>query len=222
MTAGPGRRVLVALAVVLSAAFAVAVHLALVDGMPRAAGALLSLVPLALLALWSFRRTRHRVLALGAIGAAAAGCVVYWDALERHFPDLFFVEHACGNLVLAAIFGRTLFAGREPLVTTFARITHAPQPLNADVQRYTRQVTVAWTLFFLALFAISAALYFGGLRAAWSTFANLLGPLLIAAMFVVEYGVRHRVLPHHERIGILGGMRAFSRHFTAARFEAPR
>jgi hypothetical protein len=30
------------------------------------------------------------------------------------------------------------------------------------------------------------------------------------------------VLPDHERVGILGGFRAFSRHFAAARLESPR
>ena len=220
MTAVPGRRVLVGLAVALSAAFAVAVHVAMVDGMPRAAGAVLALVPLSLLALWSVRRSRHRLVAFAAVGAAAVACVAYWDALERHFPDIFYVEHAGTNLVLALLFGRTLAAGREPLVTTFARIAHGT--LEPDVLRYTRRVTVAWTAFFVALFAVSSALYFGGPRGAWSTFANLLSPLLVGAMFVVEYAVRHRVLPGHRRIGILGGVRAFSRHFAAARFEAPR
>jgi len=41
-------------------------------------------------------------------------------------------------------------------------------------------------------------------------------------MFVAEYGVRHRVLPNWERVGIFGGIRAFARHFQSARFEAPR
>jgi hypothetical protein len=41
-------------------------------------------------------------------------------------------------------------------------------------------------------------------------------------MFVVEYGVRHRALPNWERVGILGGVRAFSRHFASSRAQAPR
>jgi hypothetical protein len=38
-------------------------------------------------------------------------------------------------------------------------------------------------------------------------------------MFALEYMVRIRALPHWERIGILAGARAFTRHFRAARLE---
>jgi uncharacterized membrane protein len=76
---------------------------------------------------------------------------------------------------------------------------------------------VAWTIFFAAMFTLSCALYLGGFLAAWSILANIASPLLIVAMFVVEYAVRHRVLPQWERVGVLGGIRAFSRHFGPAR-----
>jgi uncharacterized membrane protein len=211
VTAGAARRVPVALAVVLSGAFAVATHMALVDGLPRSAGAFLSLVPISILALALLRRARHRVVALGLVAIAVAAFALNWPELERHFPGVFFLEHAGGMLALAAIFGRTLFGGREPLVTTFARITHGT--IGEDIARYTRRVTVAWTLFFLAIATASAALYTAGLLEAWSFLVNFLTAPLIAAMFVIEYLVRHRVLPDHERVGILGGMRAFSRHF---------
>ena len=220
MTQGPAPRMRVALAAMVAAGFAFAAHAALVRGLPPSAGALLSLVPLALLASWIFRRTRHRVIALAVLALAAAGCALEWPLLERHFPGVFFLEHAGGNLLLAAVFGRTLARDREPLVSTFARIAHGG--LTPELARYTRRVTIAWTLFFLVLFTLSTLLYFGGYEAAWSTFANLLSPLLVGAMFAVEYAVRHRVLPDLERIGILGGARAFSRHFAAARAEAPR
>jgi uncharacterized membrane protein len=211
VTLPAARRVPVALVVVLAAGFALAAHLALVDRLPRGAGALLSLVPLAIIALAIFRRTRHRVLALAALALAAAFCALNWSGLEQHFPGLFFVEHAGGNLLLAFLFGRTLAVGREPLVTTFARIAHGG--IDERVARYTRKVTVAWTIFFLAVATTSAVLYVGGFAEAWSLLANLGTPLLVGTMFVVEYLVRHRVLPDLERIGILGGMRAFSRHF---------
>ena len=95
-------------------------------------------------------------------------------------------------------------------------------PIAPNVERYTRQVTIAWTIFFVVLFAASCALYLGHFLAAWSLLANILSPVLIAAMFVVESAVRHRVLPLLARARIRGGIRAFSRHFRTARFEAPR
>lgn len=218
--AAPRRAWVVVLLAVLSIAFAVAAHAALVDGLPPAAGALLSLVPLSLLVLWFFRRTGQRIAALAILATGAAAVALEWPALERHFPSLFFLEYSGGNLLLAMLFGRTLFGGREPLVTTFARIAH--NGLTPALARYTRKVTIAWTVFFLALFATATALYAAGFTAAWSLLANLLSPILMALMFVVEYGIRHVVLPDIERMGILGGMRAFTRHFRQAHPEAPR
>lgn len=220
MTPERRRRVRIALAVVLSISFAVLAHAAIIDGVPPALGAVLSLVPIAALAAWAVRSGRHRALVLGAIGAAAAAIWIEWPALERHFPSVFFVEHAGANFLLMLLFGRTLAAGREPLVTRFARLLHGTLP--PEVERYTRRVTLAWTIFFATLFVLSCTLYLGRFLPAWSFLANIASPVLIGAMFVVEYAVRLRALPHWERVGILGGIRAFSRHFAAARFEAPR
>jgi len=221
VTPAPGaQRSWLALVAVLSAGFAILAHASIIEGVPPAVGALLSLVPVSILALWAVRRSRRRMGVLALVAALAAVVAFYWSTLERHFPDLFFVEHAGANLALAFVFGRTLFGGREPLVTGFARIIHGALP--PEVKAYTRQVTVAWTLFFLALFTASCVLYLGHFLAAWSLLANILSPILVGTMFVVEYIVRHRVLPDWERVGIMGGVRAFSRHFSSARFEAPR
>lgn len=220
MSAGNRGRSWAALAVVLSVAFATLAHAAIIEGVPPTVGALLSLVPLAGLALWAARHSRHRDAVVAAMVLGAVGLWLSWAQLERHFPSLFFLEHAGANLVLGVVFGRTLAAGREPLCTRFARLIHGSLP--AEVERYTRRVTLAWTVFFALLFSLSCALYLGRLLAAWSLLANILSPLLIVAMFVVEYAIRLRALPHWERVGILGGVQAFSRHFAAARVEAPR
>jgi len=214
------KRLVVALAVLSSATFALLAHFAIVDGLPASMGAFLSLIPLGALLAWAVRRSRRPVLAGLLLAAAAAALFLGWPQLERHFPDLFFVEHAGANLVLAYIFGRTLRGEREPMVTRFARLLHGALP--PEVERYTRGVTLAWTLFFATLFTLSCALYLGGLLAAWSFLANIASPALIGAMFVVEYAVRLRTLPHWERTGVLGGLRAFSRYFASARLETPR
>ncbi len=211
MTRAPRSRAWVALAVLLSAGFALLAHFAIIDKLTPTVGALLSLVPVTALALWAVRRSRHRAAAFVAILAFGALLWMGWGTLQRHFPDLFFVEHAGANLALAFVFGRTLFGGREALCTRFARLLHGTLPV--EVERYSRRVTAAWTIFFATLFALSCTLYFGGFLAAWSVLANILSPILTVAMFMVEYAIRHRVLPQWERVGLLGGIRAFSRHF---------
>ena len=220
MTAGRRQRSAAVLLAVLVLCGAVLAHFVIVDRFSPALGALLSLVPAAGFALWLARRSRHRVaIALG-LAAAAAGLWLEWGALERNYANVLFLEHAGGNLLLAAVFGRTLVAGREPLCTSFARILHGALP--PEVAAYTRAITIAWTAFFAALAALSAVLYFSGHLAAWSALATLASPALVVLMFLVEYAVRLRALPRWESAGILDGIRAFARHFAAARFEAPR
>ena len=214
MTAGDLRGAGLAVGIALSVAFTLLAHAAIIEGVPPAVGAALSLIPVGLLALWAARRARHRFVIVAAIAAGTLALVLGWKDLERHFPDLFFIEHAGANLALGILFGRTLAGGREPLVTRFARLIHGELP--PEVVRYTRQVTVAWTVFFAALCALSCALYFLRLIEAWSLLANILTPLLVGAMFVIEYAIRFRVLPHWERVGILASVRAFSRHFAHA------
>lgn len=220
MTPDRRKRSWVALAIVLSASFAILAHASIVEGVPPAVGALLSLIPIALIAASLVRRSRHRVAVVALVALGGAAIWFGWETLERNFPRVLFLEHAGINLLLAIVFGRTLAPGHDPLVTRFARLLHRELP--PEVVTYTRKVTIAWTVFFATLFVLSCALYLGGFLAAWSVLANIASPILVGAMFVVEYVIRHRVLPDWERVGILGGIRAFSRHFGTARFEAPR
>ena len=220
MTDRPLPRSRVLLVVGLSAAFALLAHLALADALPARIGAVLSLLPLAALLIFGARRSGGRAAAFGAVALVAAAAIAGWEELQRHFPDLFFLEHAGMNLALAILFGRTLAGAREPLCTRFARLIHGS--LAPEVERYTRGVTLAWALFFVAMFAASCTLYLGGFLATWSLFANILTPVFVVTLFVIEYAVRLRALPNHDSNGILGGVRAFSRHVGASRFEPNR
>jgi uncharacterized membrane protein len=220
VTSGARTRTSVAIAVAVSIAFALAAHFAIIDGLKPTVGALLSLAPVTILGLWATSRARHRELVLLGVGAIAVGIWFEWDMLERNFPSVFFLEHAGTNLVLAIVFGRTLVGSGEALCTRFARLLHGSLP--AEVIAYTRRVTVAWTIFFATLFTLSCILYLGRFVTAWSILANIASPILVGLMFVVEYAIRHRVLPDWERVGVLGSIRAFSRHFGTAQVEAPR
>ena len=214
-------RVVPALGVALLICFAVGAHIAIVHGSRvPAVGAWLSVLPIVAFVAVPVIRSRRPLSAMLAVAAAVVALWMAWPVLERHFPSVFFLEHAGANLALAIVFGRTLVADREPLCTRFARLLH--ETLPPDVERYTRQVTIAWTMFFGLMFAVSCVLYLPGFLAVWSLFANILSPILIAAMFIAEYLVRRLVLPKWERTGVLGGIRAFVRHFAVAQPDAPR
>ena len=96
--------------------------------------------------------------------------------------------HAVAYLSLLIWFAASLRAGREPIVTSLARRIRRTMP--ASVVRYTRQVTLAWCVFFCAQIIVSAVLLVFAPVAVWSSFVNLLNLPLIVAMALAEFACR--------------------------------
>jgi uncharacterized membrane protein len=125
------RRPLIVLAVLLAACAALLAHYAIVQAQSPTLGALLSLLPVAGVAVVVMRRAKRRETIAWILALCALALWLGWGILERHFTNLFFIEHAGMNLLLAVTFGRTLVGGSEPLCTRFARIIHGPlQPTS--------------------------------------------------------------------------------------------
>ncbi len=180
-------------------------------------GVVISLTPALAILIWLTWKSSRKPAMLLLCALIGAGLWVFWDTLLRNFSWVYFLQHAGTNLVLAAVFGTTLERGRQPLCTRFAEVVHGH--LEPEVIRYTRQLTLAWTLFFISLSVVSATLFFFARIETWSIFANFLSLPLVALMFVVEYAVRLRKLPQHENRSILDGIRAF-RKMSPARSTA--
>jgi uncharacterized membrane protein len=169
------------------------------------------LVVLAAAAAWGNGR---RVLA--AVGLLAALLLAAFAASGRGLPArwLYLAQHAGVHLALAAWFGSTLRKGTEPLVSALARRVHGG--LTAAMARYTRQVTLAWTLYFIAMAAASLTLFLAGDFAHWSLLADVLTPILTGAFFVGEYLVRYRLHPEFERVSLQHAIVAWRAHGTVA------
>jgi len=130
-----------------------------------------------------------------AVVSVAAVALVSW--LVPGLPDL--VIHGSPvviNVFLCVLFGLTLRRGHEPLITRFARLEHDVLP--PQVERYTRRLTVLWTLFFAAMAAITVALWLLASRTAFSLFVNVVNWVLLAAFLVGEYLYRRMRFPTHE------------------------
>jgi uncharacterized membrane protein len=130
-----------------------------------------------------------------------------WPLLEKNFSVVYLLQECGMDGLLAVGFGGSLRAGRVALCTRLADKLHGP--LSAAEIRYTRQVTLAWTVFFAALGVITVALYWEAPLAVWSAFVSFMTLPLMAAMFAAEYLVRGRVLPQTERRGLVATMRVF-------------
>jgi uncharacterized membrane protein len=207
-----------AVVVAVSVGGLILAHVAMSRSESPVAGMVVALVPVAVAVAAIARRMRHPLLLVVPVAAAVTAAWIERASFERHFADVYFVEHAGMMLAMAIVFGRTLLPGEEPLCTRFARLVHG----SIDERRaaYTRKLTATWTAFFLAIVSASCLLYFTDAREAWSLLANILTPLLVVTLFVVEYAVRRRALPDEEPVGILAAVHAFRRHMAGS--EAPR
>jgi uncharacterized membrane protein len=167
----------------------------------------LALVPMLTLGLVLAWRWRGAVLALNA--AAGVGLIIwyFWPQFTRNFPLVYLIQQLGFHALMAATFGLSLLPGRVPLCTQLADKVHGP--LGAAELRYTRQVTVAWTLFFLANAAATVLLYaFAPLRI-WSMFVNFASLPLIGLMFTAEYAVRRRILHQVRTGGLMATLRVY-------------
>jgi uncharacterized membrane protein len=170
----------------------------------------ITLLPAASLALGLLARRLGRLAAIVAGLAAAAAGVLLWpaqSAFGEHLSGLYLAQHLGTNLTLVLYFGRSLGAGRTPVCTTFAAVVHPAMPPR--VARYTRRLTLAWTLFFVLSAATSALLYAFATTQAWSLFSNVLYLPSLILMFAAEGLVRRCVLPPEERCGIADSIRAY-------------
>ena len=152
---------------------------------------------------------RHQRLLAVVAALATAGLVLQaWRGDGLPVGSIYVAQHVTIHVLLAFVFGLTLQAGREPLVTALARRVHGT--LTAPMEAYSRKVTLVWTVYFVAMAALSLALYKLAPFDVWATFANLLTPLAILLMFVGEYLVRYRLHPEFERATLAQAVRAYA------------
>lgn len=170
-------------------------------------GALVAVAPVIFTMLLLSWRSRRRLLMLGMVFLLCVALWVGWAGLEHHFGVIFWLQNTGVFLALGIVFGRTLAAGQKPICVRFAEAVHAPLSLQHEI--YARQVTVAWTWFFVLMAVVSTALFFIVPLATWSVFANFLTLPLVALMFIAEYLVRRRALPDMRHTHILDAVRAF-------------
>lgn len=200
----------------LAIAWAVAAHIGSTgEGSPDFNTAL-GVAPLVAAAAMLIGRSRHLPLVVAGTLSLLGALALLWTTLRQNIAVLYLVQHVGINLALASLFGRTLRGPGEALVTRLARLVY-PQGISPRKIRYTRGVTLAWTIFFVANATLSALLYVFAPAAAWSIYANLLGLPLLATMFLGEHLWRMRVLPPEERPGVAEIIRAWRHHSSPSR-----
>lgn len=162
---------------------------------------------LVVIGLGAWRSRHHGVAAIVAL-ALAALCVQAWAGIQVTSHALYLLQHAGVNFFLALFFGSTLRPGRTALITTLALRVHNGR-LPPDHLAYTRKLTVAWVVFFLAIVVISLVLFFGASFETWAVFANLVTPVAVGVMFAGEHFMRYRLHPEFERSSVTQAISAY-------------
>lgn len=103
------------------------------------------------------------------------------------------------SLWLAIVFGRTLRAGRMPLVEQIARASDPELP--PVLCRYTWRLTAYWSAYFVAAAMLSAAAV---LRPGWTVILIVLGAV---ALFVGEHRLRPHFFPGRRFPGLVRQLR---------------
>lgn len=159
---------------------------------------------------------RRRGWAWALLLALGAGIALLAQSRHALLPLLLMPVTFVG--LVAYLFGRTLLPGRVPLIARIVAALEAKpaQALAPELQRYTRNLTLAWTLLLAALAVVDGLLALiavpGGLldsigivapvtvsRVQWSWFANLLDYGIVGGFFAVEYLYRKWRFPGRYR-----------------------
>lgn len=170
---------------------------------------LLGIAPFIAVVLAVVWKTKARVLLLLLCIACTFVAIKNSESLRSHVAWIYFIQHAGAMTILGITFGSTL--GNSHASALCSRIASfiVPEPLDADYLRYTWKVTLAWTIYFATSAALSVLLFFFAPIEAWSIFANLLTPVLLGAMFVVEYLVRLQLLPDGPHVSVTATIKSY-------------
>ena len=195
-------------ALLLSVAYIAVSHWLMTGAGASPWNVVLVLAPMLVAIAFGAWRAGQRPLAV--LAALAVAALFAQAGLRTPLPPalLYLAQHAGVNLFLAVGFGGTLRQGHRPLITTLASRVHG-QRFTPAMAAYTRKLTAAWTLYFVAMVLLSLALYAWASFDTWAVFANLLTPLAVAAMFGGEYLLRYRLHPEFERSTMAQAIRSY-------------
>lgn len=185
----PLRLVSLCLSVFLYSLYPVAVCIAIARGHPRMA------LAATCIALGVFLVTLSHWRRFGIALLVAAPIVLLSEASVIAGP-LVFAPPVVLNLGLAVLCWRSLGHGREPLISTFARLERGT--LEPDLVRYTRMLTRVWLGFFVGSAALSAGLAAFAPPAIWGWFVAVGNQLAVVVLFVGEYCFRRVRFPQYR------------------------
>ncbi len=157
---------------------------------------------------WLGAQRHWATLAVGAAAALLGLVALAASGGGVPLETLYLAQHVAVHVVLAVVFAQSLSGAGDSLVTAMARRVHGGV-LTPAMASYSRRVTVAWVVYFLAMASLSVALFLLAPLSTWAAFANFATPLAMFAMFVGEHVLRYRLHPEFERVTLRQAVRAW-------------
>lgn len=102
-----------------------------------------------------------------------------------------FVPPVLINSGVALVFASTLRAGKTPLVTQMMRFEYNGELPPLPLQKYARNLTRIWAMYFAAAALISMTLAFTVPLVVWSFFINFLHFLIVFVMLFAQFLYRY-------------------------------
>ena len=190
-----------ALPILLALAYPLLLHASVIYADSRLAFAALAClsavalyVPLAQRRAWAWLLLGAVLAALGLLQSSGHG------AVASYLPSLAIPA------ALGLLFGSSPRPGREALITGIARFARKAQ-MPAELERYTRRLTLVWTGMFALMFTVALLLIVLQQWRLWSLVTNFISYLLVGALFFVEYWYRRWRFPQHEHGGFIEHIR---------------
>ncbi|WP_348674978.1 hypothetical protein [uncultured Abyssibacter sp.] len=186
-------------------AYPVLVHAAIVtESRGLYAAALILLLVMSL----SGALLRRRLWAMAAIAAGSAALI--WVSVSGLAIYFLYLPPVLINGFLCVFFAQSLARGRTPVISFMARQIRG-EDLPPPLLRYTHKLTAFWALFFAAMGLISIVLAIWASNEVWSLFTNFISYLIVAAVFILEFGLRRLIVPGEEHTSIRNYLRGLAR-----------
>lgn len=196
------------------AVYAVASHLLMVYAAKAPWAVAVLFGPLLLTLFAAGWRRRHVPTLAASVALLALLSTVVARGGVTDVQRLYVLQHAGMHAALGLAFGLTLRPGSTALITALAERVH--RQVTPAMRHYTRGLTLAWSLYFAAMIALSFAIYALVPWPVWSLFGNVASPLAAAAFFVGEHLLRYWRHPEFERLSMRGAIEAWRQGPTQA------
>lgn len=119
-------------------------------------------------------------------------------------PSLALWPPGLACLAVAAWFGSTLKAGRDPAIKRFAKAVHDTRgmTLPSGTEGWTRAWTAIWTVLLMLIGGVAIGLAVSDQAGWWLAWVMGAAPVIVITTLIIEHVLRRRHFPDHEPLSL--------------------